>query len=263
MDKKAKRILMQTFWGTGGWKPGVKVFAGEDFEYARSCGLMFDPLNSTHDELVKRIVALHSHITLDQVSAAFLHSLSTRKTHLRSALSSWSLTNDLIEHTYAANLSATGGCNVCCKHNFTVKEHYSGEDLNVLNFERVKWGGIRLNWLLYCWFDLDQFSREAPVAVTGEDVAIMQRLLDEVRACSPTDSARKLEKRWKDLFPSSKDERDVVMEVLGYAGVLKVTDRPRIGRMSDNDFASMDGWQGQDGYNTQAVTRLFGKWGIG
>jgi hypothetical protein len=31
MDKKAKRILMQTFWENSGWKRGVRIFAGEDF----------------------------------------------------------------------------------------------------------------------------------------------------------------------------------------------------------------------------------------
>jgi len=262
LDKKAKRILMQTFWGAGGWKPGNRVFAGDEFEYARNCGLMFDPLTITHDELIGRIIELHESITLDQVSAAFLHSLSTRQTHLRSALSSWSLTRDLTEHTYRANLSDTGGCQVCTEQELIVSEQYSGEDLNVLNFERIKWGGIRLNWLLYCWFDLDQFSREAPVDVTDEDVAILRRMLDEVRACSPADSARKLEQRWKDVFPSSKNERDVVMEVLGYAGLLEISNLPRIGRRTDNDFMAMDGWQGQDGYNPHTAARLFGKWGV-
>lgn len=262
MDKKAKRVLLQTFWGSGGWKQGTRVFAGEEFEYARSCGLMFDPLTITHDELVARIIELHGRITLGQVSEAFLHSLSTRKTHLRSALSSWFLTSGLAEHAYNSVSSNTGSCGVCNQQQLTVYEDYVDEDLNVLNFERIKWGGIRLNWLLYCWFDLDQFSREAPVAATSEDVAILRRMLDKVRACPPADSARKLEQRWKDLFPSSKNERDVVMEVLGYAGVLAISDLPRIGRRSDNDFMAMDGWQGQDGYSTRAATHLFGQWGI-
>lgn len=54
MDKQAKRILLQTFWGAGGWKQGTRVFAGEEFEYARSGGLMFAPLTITHGELVGR-----------------------------------------------------------------------------------------------------------------------------------------------------------------------------------------------------------------
>lgn len=52
------------------------------------------------------------------------------------------------------------------------------------------------------------------------------------------------------------------MEVLGYAGVLAISDLPRIGRRSDNDYMAMDGWQGQDGYSTRAATRLFGKWAL-
>lgn len=262
MDNKAKRILMKTFWGSGGWKPGVRIFAGEEFEYARSCGLMFDPFTATHDELIERIVALHRRITKEQVSEAFLHSLSTRKTHLRSVLSSWALTSDLSTHAFQVDQTPTGSCGECNQHDLIMHGDYIKEDLNVLNFERIKWGGIRLNWLLYCWFDLYQFSKEAPVQATNEDVAILRKMLDEIKACAPADSARKLEKRWKNIFPSSKHERDVVMEVLGYAGVLAQRDLPRIGRGHDNDFMSMDGWQGQDGYSSAAAVHYFGKWGI-
>ena len=262
MDKKAKQILMKTFWGSGGWKPGTPVFAGQDFEYARSHGLMFDPVTMTHKELTGRVVQLHQQITKEQVCAAFLHSLSTRKTHLRSALSSWLLTRTLTTHAFEKISSNTAGCGACDRQQLIGYGDNVNGDLNVLNFERVKWGGIRLNWLLYCWFDLDQFSQEAPAPVTQEDVIILCRMLEEVRACEPGDSARKLEKRWKDVFPSSKNERDVVMEVLGFTGLFERTNLPRVGRRSDNDYMSMDGWQRQDGYSTKVASQFFGLWGI-
>jgi len=263
MDKKAKQILTKTFWQTGGWKSGPPVLQGEDFEYARSQGVMFDPLTITHDELVQRLHELHQRITLEQVSEAFLHSLSTRRIHLRSALSSWALTAELPLHTYEqrqsvhANTSSCGDCNF---HRLMSDRSYVNTDLNVLNFERIKWGGVRLNWLLYCWLDLELFSREEPAAATQEDVWLFRQMLEQVNQCDPADSARKLEKRWKDIFPSSKYERDAVMEILGYAGILKTQDTPRIGRGGDNDFSSMAVWQGQDRYEAGAVAYYFGKW---
>lgn len=43
MDKKAKDILFKTYWSSSGWKDN-KSTDPSDFVYAKSKGLMFDPL---------------------------------------------------------------------------------------------------------------------------------------------------------------------------------------------------------------------------
>ncbi len=264
MDKKARQILLKTFWESSGWKSGPRVFAGPDFEYARSQGVMFDPITITYDELLNRLRALHEELTLERVSEAFLHSLSTRKVHLRSALSSWVLTRRLLAHTDGSErwplpLDEQYLYDI----QLTSSPQYTAEDLNVLNFERIKWGGIRLYWLLYCWLDLELLGKEPPVHATEEDTQMFRHMLEEATLCEPGDRARKLEKRWKDLFPSNKNERDVVMEILGFIGVLATTEAPRIGRGHDSDMVSMATWQGQDGYQMEAVKTYFGRWGLG
>lgn len=262
MDKKAKKILMNTFWSSG-WKSTPPVLAGEDFEYAKSQGIMFDPVTVTHDEIILRLQELHRTMTKEQVASAFLHSLSTKKVHLRSVLSSWALTSKMPLHTYGErsavrpNYSSCGDCN---HHSLLSDRDYIDVDWNVLNFERVKWGGIRLNWLLYCWMDLELFSREPAAGHTAEDVAILTGMLEAIESCSDGDSARKLEKRWKDVIPSSKNERDVLMEIWGYAGLLVPGDTPRKRLSGINDFNSMAEWQGEDGYSEEAVAFYFGKW---
>lgn len=262
MDKKAKKILMNTFWSSSGWKDRPGAFAGEDFNYAKSKGLMFDPITITHDELVERLHELHQTITKERVAAAFLHSLSTKKVHLRSALSSWALTSQLPLHTYGQrsvvrpNYSRCGDCNF---HGLMSDRDYVNEDLNVLNFERVKWGGVRLNYLLYCWLDLELFSKEEEAfEVTGEDAAMLNKMTEAVRDCAEHESARQLEKRWKDAFPSSKQERDVTMEIWGYAGLLVERDTPRKLRGGSHDFDSVAGWQGSDRYSQEALEFYFG-----
>lgn len=263
MDKKAKKILMNTFWTSAGWRGTPGAFSGEDFEYAKSHGLMFDPVTITHDEIVTRLNELHQTITRERIAAAFLHSLSTKKVHLRSALSSWALTSRLPVHTYEQrsvvrpNYSSCGDCNF---HGLMSDRDYNNEDLNVLNFERVKWGGIRLNWLLYCWLDLELLSKEAPLETTAEDVAILTGMLEAVQNCADHDSARMLEKRWKGVVPSSKNERDVLMEIWGYAGILVPGDTPRKRRGGSSDFNSMAEWQGEDGYSREAVEFYFGRY---
>lgn len=48
MDQKARKILMQTYWQSGGWRSGGYTYTEEDFQYAKSKGLMFDRLTISH-----------------------------------------------------------------------------------------------------------------------------------------------------------------------------------------------------------------------
>ncbi|KWX77793.1 hypothetical protein AMQ84_11140 [Paenibacillus riograndensis] len=264
MDAKAKKILNKTFWSAQGWKPaGTRLpFAGEEFEYAKSKGVMFDPVTMTHDECVSRIRYLLEHeVTKDRVAAAFLHSLSTRKVHLRSGLSSYALTSNLPQHKYSDKLlerASYSHCFYCNDHKLMTHDEWNNADINILNFERVKWGGVRLNWLLYCWMDIELLAKEEPVEVTSEDVQILKNLLAEVDACAETDSARKLEKRWKDVLSSNQYERDVMMEIWGYAGILASEERLGPERGRGTDFVSVDTWLGIDRYAKEKVEYYFG-----
>ncbi|GGG01837.1 hypothetical protein GCM10010912_53340 [Paenibacillus albidus] len=262
MDLKAKKILQTTFWSSKGWKSAPASYTGEDFEYAKSKGVMFDNLTITHDELVQRLEKLHQGaITKERVVAAFLHSLSTRKVHLRSALSSWALTSRLGLHTYEQHPLERAGyscCGDCNAGKIMSNKNYMNEDLNVLNFERIKWGGIRLNQLLYCWFDLELLSREEELQVSSADWALLDTIIKAVRECDVKDTPRKLEKRWKDLFPANQHERDVIMEIWGYAGLLVPQEEPRQGRGGDGDFNSVANWRGDDGVSEQMLEFYFG-----
>lgn len=263
MDKKAKKVLLQTFWSSSGWKSSPLPFAGEDFDYAKSMNLMFEPITIGHDELVQRLHSLHQTVTKEKVAAAFLHSLSTKQVHLRSALSSWALTSRLPLHTYEERRSAVPNYSSCgdCNHaGLQSDRDYMNADLNVLNFERVKWGGIRLNHLLYCWLDLELLSHEESLTVDDEDIAILRGLIEAVEDCTEQESPRHLEKRWKDVLPSSKHERDVLMEVWGYAGVLVPQNTPRTRPRRNDDFFSMSEWQGSDGYSRDALQYYFGEY---
>jgi len=48
MDKKAKKILFSTYWKNG-WLDGDDSYTSpEEFEYAKSRGLMFDSFTISH-----------------------------------------------------------------------------------------------------------------------------------------------------------------------------------------------------------------------
>ena len=53
MDKKAKDILFKTCWSSRGWLD-ERATDPQDLAYAKSQGLMFDPVSITHDEAVGR-----------------------------------------------------------------------------------------------------------------------------------------------------------------------------------------------------------------
>lgn len=77
MDKKARNILFKTYWDSSGWLSEHKTDP-EDFVYARSQGVMFDPVNVTHDDCLQTILAIAKRMPPTKASHAFLSSLSTK-----------------------------------------------------------------------------------------------------------------------------------------------------------------------------------------
>ena len=264
MDKKAKKILISTFWSSKGWKDHRTIeFCGEDFQYAKAKGLMFDPISIHHDECVARLKRVAEGITKEQLVAAFLSSLSTRALYLRSAMSSWVFAKELPSHDFSPYIDSCGNthmthfCGICNQTNMSCSEIYKNEELNVLNFERIKWGGIRLNYVLYCLFDLEQFTKLEKMMPIEEDYIILKQILKTVETIPVHDGPRQLEQALKDVFKSSKDERDVVIEILACIGVLKAGSADRPMRGGKNDWHFAENWRGEDGFNKEAIQFYF------
>lgn len=106
--------------------------------------------------------------------------------------------------------------------------------MNVLNFEQIKWGGVRHGKLLYTLFDLEQFMKEKIPEPTSEDAEIS-------------------------LLKANKAERDVIIEILACIGVLapKSYDRPEAAK---HDWTYATYWRGEDGYDSILVDKYFGKY---
>lgn len=218
MDKKAKKILMSTFWSNKGCKDYRTIeFCREDFEYAKAKGLMFDPISIHHDECVARLKRVAEGIKKEELAAAFLSSLSTRALYLRSAILSWIFAKELPSHNFSTYIDSCGNtqmnylCGICNQRNMSCSESYKNEDLNVLNFERIK------------------------------------------PDCGP----RQLEQALKDVFKSSKDERDVVIEILACIGVLQQGREDRPMRGGKNDWHFAENWCGEDGFSKKTIQLYF------
>ncbi len=273
MDKKAKNILFKTYWSSEGWKDGDYRFTPpDDFAYAKEKGLMFDPFSISHDDCVSRIIEIANAITKEQVVKAFLSSLSTRRLDWRSGICSYSVAKLFTPHKYApveSGYSYINGrmtavhytCNICqnVKYGVVGDEYYEDEDLNVLNFERIKWGGVRHGTLLYILFDLEQFRKEQIPEPTQADIDIFKNILQAVDSCSPGDYPSVLRDKLGDIpnFKSNKAERSVILEVLACIGVLKPMSyqRPTAGK---HDWRFVTYWRGEDGYDRETVKKYFG-----
>lgn len=139
-------------------------------------------------------------------------------------------------------------------------DQYTDEDLNVLNFERIKWGGVRHGQLIYTWFDLQELLRADIPNPTKEDVAIPQAILEIIDLSQPGDRAGILEQRLTGVVKSSKNERRVIIDLLAHLDVLRPAsfERPIPSRSDWSEAAAC--WRGEDKYDHEAVRKYFGKW---
>ena len=272
-DKKALQILLDTYWSPKGWKRD-KTIGSADFEYARQAGYMFDPVTVAHDDIVARLLTIRNRVSVEQVTDAFMASLSTRRLELRSALGSFSFAahfadHRLVEQAHGQMPSGRLHCRLCGLYGHSVAEQ---EDLNVLSFERWKWGGVRHVNPLYCWFDLTQFEKASFAASTQEDYSILARIVEIASGLTPKAKPNELEKRISKVIKSNGSERRVLIEILGYCGVLKpagrcgflqaFTSNEHRDRPPDhtNDWNyPVIWWQGADGVDRDALNRLFPK----
>lgn len=262
-DERAVEILFSTYWSANGWR-GKPTTSPSDLDYAKSKGLMFDNRTFRHDEIVRAARATADAIDHRIVADAFLASLTTRELAYRSALGSFSASRWLPEHSHSPSRSDRG-CAIC-----GTRPRDDDEDLNVLNFERLKWGGVRHQQPLYAWFDLGEFRKLPPIEPKSNDREALKRVLEA--ASSQTVDARpsQLEKAIAGVFPSNKGERRVTLEILGLCGIFQPTSHPSFfqayANMDDRAQPS-DGkndwsfpflwWRGSDGVNAKALQFYF------
>jgi hypothetical protein len=255
LDRKAVRVLMSAYWGSEGWRSG-KV-AKADFEYACAHGVMFPPeVSLSHDALVLRTIKARDAIDFELLPRAFLASLTSRALYFRSAIASYANCAELKPHAFVPRKDP-GTAHYCANC-----ESLKGMDrinFNVLNFERIKWGGVRHDQVSYNMFDLEQFALLSIPEPSPDDVRLFKAMLKVIASSAPDDYPGALEKRLKGVSPSNKAERQQLLEILALIGVLAPArhDRPARGK---NDWRFIESWRGEDGYDQNRVDELFSQY---
>lgn len=144
--------------------------------------------------------------------------------------------------------------------------------LNVFNFERYKWGGVRHDQLNYAIFDLEQFIKLPKVGPQKEDLMILKSFLDVAKSLEPSQKIGAYSKliRSNKIFNSNKAEIDIIIDILGICDVFNSKsckgylhsftkyDGSRDPVEYKNDYKyPANRWHASDGINWNAVNYVF------
>lgn len=261
-DERAVRTLLNAYWGPKGWKNGNGV-PRADVDHAKRCRVMFDAVRVTHDDVQAWLEQSVRGVSREEVGAGFIASLTTQRLDLRSALGSYAIAAGMPRHTMVADAFGIG----CAECGFSPA--VGREDLNVLNFERLKWGGVRHADPLYQALDLELFAEAERPAPTEADLVTVRTVLDVAAAMPPKARPGKLEAAIAGIFPGNKAERRTLIEILGICGVLQSSRMPgfrsrwvpaseRAHHPGSGDWKyPVEWWCGADGVDADAVRWWF------
>jgi hypothetical protein len=219
VDKRAQQILFNTYWSTTGWtREETRRLSTEDFDYAKSKHLMFDPASLSHDQVISRLMEAVGKLSSRVVADAFVASLSTHRLDWRSALGSYVVWHALQTHTPTKDRRQCECCGLYLQG--------ATEDFSVMNFERLKWGGVRHLHPAYAMLDLELFLEQQAPKPTSEDVDVFRKLLAAFANVPPHVSSAAVQGHFGKVLKSNKAERDCIVAILGYCGILGTPDHP-------------------------------------
>lgn len=265
MDEKALDILLNDFKCYNGY---FKTSTPENFEYAKSKGLMFDNFNMTHNQGIDWLFEVKAKITKSKSINSFLASLSTGRLDFRSGLPAYAVSRFFPQHSFVPE-----GQDVFCK---VCGEYcYEEKNLNILNQFRLRTGGLVQIGIgaLYLAFYLEQFNLIPEVNPTIFDYEIFWNIIDVIENAEkderPEDIVKKLTKL--KLIAGDKYEISQILETLSLCGIMETSEHKGYfeghidgltreqREKGDNWGYPLRWWNGKEGINHQALGFWFGE----
>jgi hypothetical protein len=228
---------------------------------------MFDPVRWSHEEVVTRLLEESRSIDPRDVARAFLSSLATRRLGRRSALGAYAVFRKFEYHPVQLLSGYYAQTCAVCRWSLMPDED---QDLNILNFERLKWGGVRHCNPIYALLDLRQFGKDKDYDHEAEGREILKVILDRAQSMPGTSKPRDLERALQTILKSNKAEREMLLTILSYCGLLQPRRRPAfwkeyvspskhtippVHKIDWNDPIAW--WRGEDGVNDEACRFWF------
>jgi hypothetical protein len=221
----------------------------------------------THDEFCKQAIETVKQVDKDAVIAAWIGSLSTRNLQARSAFGSYVVLQHFKLHDFQKSEYFSRGCAYCG----LPSEFGSSERLKRIENYPFQ---VQHTDLKYAVFDIATFHQRDVNAPKKTNIDCLKTILDNVRALPHTAQLSELNKSLQGVLKSNKYERMILLETLGYAGILCPDDQKHY---TDNfvsyEFANLQQpaayfkrewsypvrfWTGADGVNEALVDDYFG-----
>jgi hypothetical protein len=207
IDSKSINIIKAKYWKNGWIDSSKRNLSDTDAEHLSNHGWNFGTVKITHDQIIDDVVTKSRNMSLKDCAALLSQSLSTRKVQDRSFISSVIQAVNMPNHSHTAN----GSCPICGLY----KE--SEIDQDVLLFEKLMWGGVRLTKIEYVWLDLKLMDRNNTQEANCEDLI---NFVMGFEARSNMLSASKFAASLKEV-KGNKAEREILCSILGVCNILQ------------------------------------------
>ena len=225
-----------------------------------------------HSEALSRLRVLCDILAPRTVGAAFVASLSSRRLAYRSALGSFAYARFLPEHEFEPEPEAYAAiCKSCRWHRMPPGEE---EPIEHLAGERERLGGIRHLDPIYALYDLETFVASPALDPTPADWSVLRSIVATPAVLAPTAKPADFAGALKGVLPSNNYERQALLRILCYAGVLQPKEYPTFFRewvpphrwVTPNYRFTEWGyptiwWRAADGVNAEALDEWFPGWG--
>ena len=202
IDKKAKRLSKRLFLKYMENKSSLNF---EEIEYIKEKSLLREDIVITEKEFIDNLEKMLTKISLEEVSNAFLYSLSTRDLDYRYILASYVYVRSWLKYDKG-------------------KEYKVPKEITATFFNWVKYcsGGI---WgeIAKPYYYLSEFLNMEKKTPKEEDYQILKEILSFADNLDERKTAMMLrnELAKEKLFPSNKDEVTGLLETLGICGILE------------------------------------------
>lgn len=246
IDKKAKRLFLK-------YMENKSSLNHEEVEYIKEMDLLREDIPVTEKEFITNLEKMLTEISLEEVSNAFLYSLSTRDLDYRYILASYIYARSWLKYDRG-------------------KEYKIPKKITPTFF----------NWLKYCsggiwgeihkpYYYLSEFLNMEKKFPKEEDYQILREILSFADNFDKTKTATMLrnELAKEKLFPSNKDEVTGLLETLGICGILETKEHrgfwDSFTPMFERDSGDLrqyfsypfHWWKGKDRVNYENVKNIF------
>lgn len=221
----------------------------------------------THDEIISNLFAEYDKVSKKRVVELFLSSLSTRKLLWRIGLPIIAIMRTFPNHLFCvANNSVPSDispCQVCGDFQCLYETE---EDI----CEFLDGGGVLAHSIGDYYYGLKAINSLPSSPPQEVDIGIFHKIIACLKHSSG--SIRIVQRELKNIpnFKSNVEERRLLLETLGYCGVLcplehpspyshyvRLNNAPRTSHSSDWNYPA-DFWKGRDGVNLEALNFWFG-----